>query len=426
MTTTTDSAPTPEEPTSTRLNPLSDDYFRDTSRHVLDAARGHPVFYHPPLGVWVVAEWGIAEKVLTDWKRFSNEGNGSTIPVPEQHQEQFPSELLSKILIGMDPPEHAQARNVAQMGFSHARMEALRPAITERAHRIIDRFQDHGSGELMEEYCLELTTQTLLAHMGLGAEHDAMMRQLRDDWFLILGSGVNPLEEPTRSEVWERFASAQQTLRGIIRERRENPGQDLISDMAVAEARDGSKALSVERIAIHLAEFAAAGTDTTAQAMANALIFLDQNPQVRAEAQNNPELWERVFEETVRRRPSATFASRRAVQDIDLGGAQIKTGDTLWIALAGANADSNHTEDPFNFDIHRPDPRDHLGFTRGRHTCLGQALARVQGTTGLQVLHERLPSIRPVEGFPLDFVPIPLLPIRRTLPVQWNTPDSEQ
>ncbi|MGJ3562213.1 cytochrome P450 [Streptomyces sp. INA 01156] len=109
-------------------------------------------------------------------------------------------------------------------------------------------------------------------------------------------------------------------------------------------------------MALHVSEFAAAGTDTTAQAMTNAVLFLSQNPQALEDALAEPELWPRVFEETLRRRPSSTFTSRRVTRDVELSGVRISAGDMVWVALASANTDPEHVERPFEFDIHRPSP----------------------------------------------------------------------
>ena len=55
------------------------------------------------------------------------------------------------------------------------------PAVARRA--VIEAAEQAGatSANLMEEYALELTTQTIMALLGLGYEYDPMMRQLRDD-----------------------------------------------------------------------------------------------------------------------------------------------------------------------------------------------------------------------------------------------------
>jgi cytochrome P450 len=60
-----------------------------------------------------------------------------------------------------------------------------------------------------------------------------------------------------------------------------------------------------------------------------------------------------------------------------------------------------------------------LAFTKGRHTCLGAPLARLQGPIGLRVLYERLPELQMIADQPLDFADVALLPIRQSLRVKW-------
>lgn len=418
--TTTPATSTPRGPVAPGFDAMGDDYYRDPARHFTEARGDFDTFFYPYLNAWIVNRRADAEYVLSDWKMFSSASNGGLISVPEQYEEVMPAELISRILVGSDPMGHTVARRVAQKGFLQDRMEALRPEIEVRANRILDGFEAVGHGDLMDAYCLELTTQTLLALMDLGPEHDAMMRQLRDDFFQVLASAQEDLPEPRRSEVWDRYVAAQLTLRGIVRDRRGSQADDLISVMARDQDKEGNYTLSEAQIALHLGEFAAAGTDTTAQAMANAVIFLSDSPETVTEALADPTLWQRVFDETVRRRPSSPFASRRANVDVRIGGADIRAGDMIWISLASANVDPDRVDRPFEFDIHREDPRDHLSFTKGRHSCLGQPLARAQGSAGLKALFERLPSLRPAKDWGLDFIRMALLPVRRSLEVEWD------
>ncbi|MFJ3981536.1 cytochrome P450 [Streptomyces fungicidicus] len=412
-------------PVAHGFDAMGDDYYRDPAGHLATVRDASPVFWYPHLNAWIVTRREDCLTVLSDWQTYSSAAN-SAADVPEKHRETYPPDLVAKMIVGQDPPGHTETRSVAQRGFVKERMDRLQPEIEARAHRIIDRFENNGSANLLEEYSLELTTGTIMALLGLGYEHEAMMRQLRDDLFAVLSSAHEPLPEPARSEVWDRFVEANLKLRAIVEERRDSDADDVISVMASARAKDGSYALPTPQIALHVSEFAAAGTDTTAQAMTNAVLFLAQNPRALEDALAEPELWPRVFEETVRRRPSSTFTSRRATRDVELSGVRIPAGDMVWVALASANTDPGHVERPFEFDIHRPDPTDHLAFTAGRHTCLGNPLARVQGATGLRVLFERLPSLRPDDTDALDFLRMALLPVRRSLRVRWDVADAER
>jgi len=416
-----------ERPLVPAFDAMSDEYYEDPAAYFAKFRDEAPVFFYPWLNAWMVTRREDVLTVLGDWTDFSSAANAATIEVPEKWQHIIPDGLMSQLIVGTDPKEHTRHRGVAQRGFTKARMEAIQPEIESRAHRIIDKMEQAGEGNLMEMYCIELTTQTLLAHLGLGWEHDAMMRQLRSDMGRVLSSAQEPIPADLYDGVWERFASAFGQLQDIVSQRRETPGDDFISEMAQQkDPRTGDYVLSPAQIALHVCEFAMAGADTTAQAMANAVLFLNETPQALEDALADPSLWLNVFEETVRKRPSATFASRQAMRDMELSGVTIAKGDMIWVALASANTDPEYVDRPFEFDIHRENVGDHLAFTRGRHTCLGQELARVQGATGLKVLFERLPSLRPAEQAPLDFARMALLPVRLSLPVEWNVSDVEE
>lgn len=401
---------------------LSDAYYRDPALHLATVRDDTPVFWYESLHGWVVTRREDALRVLGNWKAFSSKAN-TAARVPEKYHDIYPPELISSMIVGQDPPGHTDTRKIAQRGFLKERMDRLQPEIEARAHRIIDRFENNGSGNIVEDYCLELTTQTIMALLDLGYDQEQMLRQVRDDLFAVLSSAHADISEASRLEIWDRFVAANLNLREIIETRRGSEADDLISVLASARGDDGSWALDTARIGLHVAEFAAAGTDTTAQAMANAILFLARSPEALQDALAEPELWDRVFEETVRRRPSSTFTSRRATDDVEIGGVPIAAGDMIHVALSSANTDPAHHDRPMEFDIHRPDPADHLAFSTGRHTCLGNPLARVQGSTGLRALFERLPSLRPDEPVELDFRPTALVPIRRSLQVSWDTAD---
>lgn len=404
---------------------MSEAYHRDPALHLAAAREDAPVFWYEPLHGWVVTRREDALRVLGDWKAFSSEAN-TAARVPEKYHDTYPPELISSMIVGQDPPRHTETRKIAQRGFLKDRMERLQPEIEARAHRIIDRFENNGSGNIVEDYCLELTTQTIMALLDLGYDQEQMLRQVRDDLFSVLSSAHADITEEARLEIWDRFVAANLELREIIETRRGSEADDLISVLASARDDDGSWALDTARIGLHVAELAAAGTDTTAQAMANAILFLSRSPETLQEAIAEPELWQRVFEETVRRRPSSTFTSRRATSDVEISGVRIAAGEMIHVALSSANTDPSHHDRPFEFDIHRPDPTDHLAFSTGRHTCLGNPLARVQGPTGLKALFQRLPSLRPDEPVELDFRPTALVPIRRSLRVSWDTADVQR
>lgn len=403
------------------FDPGGEDVFRDPSGTYTRIGAETPVFFHEGLGVWFVTRRKDVDEWIADFQTFSNTVNAVHIDVPEQLAATITPQLWSQVMVAMDPPQHTQPRKVAQRGFTRGRMAALEPRIEAMAHELIDELSASGtSGDLMSRYCLELTTRTLLRLLDIAAPDEEMVRGLRHDHFRVLVSGQQPMPEPERSLVWGRYAAAQERLREIVDERIAEPGEDVISLMAAATDADGRPALSRERIAMHITEFAAAGTDTTAQLMANAVLFLGERPDLVREARSDPALWANVVEETLRRRPSAPYSARRAMRDVQVAGVTIPRDEVVWFVLGSASNDPAHYADAESFDIHRPASDDHLAFGRGRHFCLGAPLARAQGRIGLQALYDRLPNLRPLPDQPLDFAPIVMFMLRRTLPVRWD------
>ena len=73
--------------------------------------------------------------------------------------------------------------------------------------------------------------------------------------------------------------------------------------------------------------------------------------------------------------------------------------------FASANRQEDIFCDPDSFDIGRPNASQHISFGKGVHCCLGARLAKFEAQTVTEILAERLPSLRLVEGQCLDYFP---------------------
>jgi cytochrome P450 len=401
------------------FDPISEASFRDPASIVARARDEQPVFFYEPLGVWVVTRREDVDRCITDVATFTSTVNGGQIPVPDAYAGVVSPELMRGAFIAMDPPEHTPVRKVGQRGFTRPRVAALEPRIEAFAHELVDALAEGDGCELMGAYCVELTTRTLMAMLDLPPGDEELFRGCRVDHFMVMASVRQAIPEPERTELWARYAAAHERLRELADERAASPGEDVISAMVGAADAEGRPLLSRERVALHVIELAAAGTDTTAQLIANAVVFLSERPDVVAEAREDPSLWESVVEETLRRRGSATFVSRQTTRDVEVAGVAIPAGEGVWFSLAGASNDPSHHDEPERWDVRRPRPDDHLAFGKGRHFCLGAPIARAEARIGLRVLYERLPELRVVDDAPLDFAPLTILPMRLTLPVTW-------
>jgi cytochrome P450 len=179
-----------------------------------------------------------------------------------------------------------------------------------------------------------------------------------------------------------------------LAERRARPREDLLSRLlAAADGVDGgAEPLSEEEIFGFFQLMIFAGTETTVNLIGNAVICLTDHPAALAEVRADPALIPQMLEEVLRFRPSAVFAFREALHDVEMGGRTIPQGALVLPVVAAANRDPAVFPDPEVFDIHR-DPNPHIAFGHGAHFCLGAALARLEGRIALGQLLAQAPDL---------------------------------
>ena len=62
-------------------------------------------------------------------------------------------------------------------------------------------------------------------------------------------------------------------------------------------------------------------------------------------------------------------------------------------------------DEPDTFDIHRANANRHISFGKGIHFCLGAGLARIEARLALELLSQRLPSLRLAPGQTFHYFP---------------------
>ena len=122
--------------------------------------------------------------------------------------------------------------------------------------------------------------------------------------------------------------------------------------------------------------------------------LLVSHPDQLALVQADPTLWPNAVDEVLRLEGPVQLTGRFAVRDTQLAGVGLRGGSVVVTYLGGANRDPGVFPRPHELDVRRPNARDHLTFSAGRHFCVGAALARLEGEVGLRSLFERYPDLR--------------------------------
>jgi cytochrome P450 len=104
-----------------------------------------------------------------------------------------------------------------------------------------------------------------------------------------------------------------------------------------------------------------------------------------------------MVSETIRWQTPLAHMARKAVRDVEFEGKQIKKGDWVIMWYVSGNRDETAIEQPYDYIIDRPRPRQHLSFGFGVHRCVGNRLAELQLTIIWEEILKRFPQIRLLE-----------------------------
>jgi cytochrome P450 len=178
-----------------------------------------------------------------------------------------------------------------------------------------------------------------------------------------------------------------------IEDRRRDPRNDVLTDLALATYPDGSApdVVNVVRTATFLF---AAGQETTARLLAVGLKYLCEYPELQDELRAHRERIPGFIEEALRIESPVKADFRLARHPATVGGVDIKAGTPVMLLNGAANRDPRLFEDPDEFRIDRPNAKVHIAFGRGPHACPGGPLARVEGRVSIERILQRMHNIR--------------------------------
>lgn len=321
---------------------------------------------------FVALGYDAVQQVLLDGQTFSSSGYAASMGLVMGHS-----------ILEMDEPEHRAYRSLIQQAFTLKAMERWeRDIVAPIIHRMIDAFVERGSADLVREFSFPFPIHVIAAMLGLPEQDLPVFHRRAVDLIGIAGN-------------IERGFAASQALRDyfaiVLEERRRDPREDVISDLARAEL-EGQR-LTDEEIFAFLRLLLPAGAETTYRSSSNLLFGLltstDQLDALRADRS----LMRPAIEEGLRWEPPLTGIARTAMRDVEVCGVQVPAGSPISVCMGAANRDPARFVDPDRFDLFR-DTKPHMAFATGPHTCLGLHLARMETRCALNALFDRLPNLR--------------------------------
>ncbi len=356
-----------------------------------------PVARVPHHGVVAVTGYDEAIAVYRDSETFSNciAVGGPFPPLPfepsgddisdliEQHRTKMP---MHEHMVTMDPPEHTRARSLLTRLLTPARLKENQDFLWSLADQQLDEFIERGECEFLGEYSKPYSMLAIANLLGVPeADHKEFRRVLANSH--TVGNldhdpaAINPLDF-----LDEKFSC-------YIEERRREPRDDVLSDLASALYPDGSTpdVIDVVRTATFLF---GAGQETTAKLLGAALRILGDRPDIQRTLRDDRSLIPVFIEETLRMESPVKTDFRLARRSTCIGGVDIPAGTMVMVSPGAVNRDPNHFEDPHEFRLDRANVREQIAFARGAHTCPGAPLARVEARVSLERILDLMADIR--------------------------------
>jgi cytochrome P450 len=293
-----------------------------------------------------------------------------------------PSEGLPSLPVEADGEYHRGLRLAMAPHFQKRTAIEWRPRFEHWAQVSIDTVIESGSVNFVRDIAKPVALMFALEILGLPVE-DWRKWQEPAQTATIVEAG-SPLQE----ENSPRRAANIEELREMIVERRQNPGDDLISSLATTEVNGAL--LAVDDI-LRLSENAMFAVEPSASVVTNGLIWLNDRRDLRASLANDERRLETAVEEWLRYFPPNHGLARTVAVDTEVNGCPMQRGDRVLLSWLAANHDPQQFENPDVVDVDR-NPNPHLAFGAGIHECLGLHYARVEALVTIEQVLRRLPD----------------------------------
>ncbi|PZG21517.1 cytochrome P450 [Nonomuraea aridisoli] len=330
---------------------------------------------------WLVTGYTAARAVLAH-PHFSNRPDLMHPLLPNRMQlaERGKFPVPRGFFLRMDPPDHTRYRRLLTGQFTVRRMKTLEPRIAEIADACLDEMEAAGGPlDLVESFALPIPSLVICELLGVPYEDRA---QFQADSEILINL------ETEAEEALAAVGRISAYLYGLIRRKREEPADDLLSGLVEGGELDDEELTGVGFLLL------VAGHETTANMLGLGTYALLTNPDQFAAMRDDPSVVDNGVEELLRYLSIIHLGPvRTALEDVEIEGALIKAGETVAVHLPVANRDPERFPGGERLDVARP-AGGHLSFGHGIHQCLGQQLARAEMRIAYPALLRRLPGLR--------------------------------
>jgi cytochrome P450 len=324
-------------------------------------------------------------------------------------------EQMKRNILHVNGPDHTRLRSLVNPALSPRAVERYRPAMRGFLEQLLEQAtaasaaaRANGGGpadgtvscEFVEAFAKPYPSLAIATVMGAPLE-DAPRLHHWSNWIQRQFDATSMASE--RDGIEQAVEEFYEYAGSLLRTRREDPGDDLISKLIEAEEQ-GDRLSDVECINL-VFNVLVGGVDTSQSQLAHAIRLLAEHPQQWELLVKDPSLAERAVEEALRYEPITPFTARILTEEIVFRDVTFPEGTMVMVCAFTGNRDLEEDAGgdggPDRFDITAERGRARaLTFGAGVHYCLGANLARVELQEGLAFMAQHMRGLK-LDGEPV-------------------------
>ena len=310
-------------------------------------------------------------------------------------------------LVFNDAPRHTRVRRLIMGALTRRAIEAMEPGLVQWVDRLLDRLQERGGGDLIEDFASAIPVEIIGNLLDVPHADRAPLR----GWSLAILGALEPTLTPEQEALGNRSVNEFLTyLRELVAQRRQHPGDpehDVLTRLIQGEKGDevagktAADALSEVELLQNCVFLLNAGHETTTNLIGNALITLQEWPEQRqrlqsdlkaaASEEDRARILGLAVDEFLRFESSNQLGNRRALQATQVNGVELPAGALVTLCIGAANRDPAVYDQPETLNLRRVGNK-HLAFGFGVHQCAGLSLARLEGRIAIGRFLQRFPD----------------------------------
>ena len=231
-----------------------------------------PVYRMPGTNTYVISRY---EDVLHVLRHQSTFPTGSTTHRTQAARDVYETKGWAKTTpLSSNPPDHRHYRNIVDGYFDPAGSLRWMGFIEATIGELLDGFASDGTADLVEAFALPLPVRVITNVLGFPAQDIPRLKAWSAAWVMPFSGGLSEAQE-----VWvaEQVVEFQHYIAGQIEDKRNHPGDDVLTGLTTASIASG-RPLTTHEIITMIDHLFIGGNETTTFAITSAVWIMLREP----------------------------------------------------------------------------------------------------------------------------------------------------